>query len=110
MASRRGVVLAAVSALVACGCLGFAVSDEEMDAAVDTHTAAPPTRDEMIHAWGELLAAHGENRPDTTAMSTQEIERGWSRDRIRFADPAADDMGVSACASWKSGLFDPDCW
>ncbi|MFD7321034.1 hypothetical protein ACFV9D_08055 [Streptomyces sp. NPDC059875] len=110
MASRRGVAVAAALALAACGCLGVAVAAEEKDAAVDSHTAQPPTRDEMIRAWSELLVAHGENPPDTSAMSAEEIERGWSRDRIRFADPAADDMGVSACASWKSGLFDPDCW
>lgn len=109
VARRPALVAAATLTVVACGA-GWAVSGQGEAAGdgVSVSTATPATRDEMIRQLRSLLSEHGQQVPETSGLSTEEIEARWQRARIEYSEPAEMPV-VPACDGFKA-VFDTDCW
>ncbi|MCW8382695.1 hypothetical protein [Streptomyces justiciae] len=107
---RRPVLVAAVVVtVVACG-TGWMISARQgtSGTGVSVSTETPAKRDEMIRGLRDLLTEHGQQVPDTSDMSTQEIEERWVRARVKYSEPAEMPV-VYACDGIKA-VFTPDCW
>jgi hypothetical protein len=110
-ARRLAFVAAGTTVVVACAA-GWAVSaSEKTDSPeVAVQTEQPATRDELIQKWGRLLTKHGQQLPDTSELSTEEIRSEWRQALIRYADEAEDDMAVADPCTGLRELYDPSCW
>lgn len=109
-AARRPVLVAvAVVTVVVCGAgwMASAQGDTAGDG-VSVSTETPATRTEMVEQLRKLLTEHGRQVPDTSNMSTEEINSRWQRARIEYSEPV--EMPVMYVCDGLKAVFDPDCW
>ncbi|MEU9287515.1 hypothetical protein AB0D57_23030 [Streptomyces sp. NPDC048275] len=104
---RKTIATAAVA--LAASAVGFSVAAQDDAPSVDVHVARQAERAELIRMWDDLLAKDGEELPDTSTMSTEEIRVAWGREYAEHADASNDDMGVDLCSGWTV-LYDLRCW
>ncbi|WP_406418924.1 hypothetical protein [Streptomyces sp. NBC_00842] len=104
---RKRIAVAAVA--LAASAVGFSVAAQDDAPSVDVDVAEQPDRAELIRMWDDLLAEDGEELPNTSTMSTEEIRAAWGREYAEHADASNDDMGVDLCSGWTV-LYDPRCW
>ncbi|MDQ1011182.1 hypothetical protein QFZ82_005667 [Streptomyces sp. V4I23] len=65
------------------------------------------TRAKKIAMWKEILEGNGEQLPDVSTMTTEEIEEGHYAAMMKYATPAEMPM-MPACDGWEMLL--PSCW
>lgn len=103
----RVVILGAAAVIAACGVAAATGSAAGSGSTVMVQEEKEYTRAERIAMWKETLERNGEELPDVSGMTTEEIEEGHSAAMLKYATPA--EMPVApACVGWDILL--PSCW